>query len=95
MSPKKIEYAAWLPTKWEPADAMAIKALAGGRADEFQQKRALDFIIKLSGYYDLSFSPLSERETCFAEGKRFVGSQVVKLINAPLTSISKEPTENG
>ena len=58
-------------------------------------KRAIDWIIKTCGTYDLSFSPVSERETSFAEGKRWIGLQIVKLINAPLGSLTKEPTENG
>ncbi len=58
-------------------------------------ERAVDWILQTAGTYDLSFSPLSERETSFAEGKRWVGLQIVKLINAPLGSLTKEPTENG
>lgn len=63
-------------------DIMAIKALAAGKASEGQQKRALDLIIyKVAGTYDLSFRPGidGERATCFAEGKRHVGTQIVRL----------------
>lgn len=85
----------WLPTQWAPADATAVKAWAAGTADEYQQRRAFNFVMLVSGYHDMSFSPLSERETCFAEGKRSVGSQIKKLVEVPISTITKEPTENG
>lgn len=66
---------------YDRADIVAMQALANGKADEFQQKRALNYIIydlcKLQG---VSFYP-TERESSFAEGKRFVA----QMINAMLT----------
>lgn len=76
-----------IPVRWEPADALAIKVLAAGTANEFQQQRALSFIInKLCKTYDLSFraDPL---QTAFAEGSRNVGLQLVKLVNVDLSKI--------
>lgn len=74
----------WLPFKYleekNLPKAVAIQAVAEGRANEQQQMLALRCIVEeLCGYYELSFSPDSERETAFAEGKRFVGAQIVKL----------------
>jgi hypothetical protein len=73
----------WKPVKWEPADALAIQALAGGTADPDQQKRALGWIIHtVCGTYDQSFHPGGEegrRDSDFAEGKRFVGTTLVKM----------------
>ena len=44
-------------------------------------KRALEHIVNvLAGTYDQSYRPGSERDTAFAEGRRFVGLQLVKLI---------------
>ena len=67
----------------DEADINAIKALAAGVANEGQQKRALDLIIyRIAGTYDLSFRPGGtdgDRVTCFAEGKRHVGNQIVRL----------------
>ena len=78
--------AAWRPADYEDADIYAIRALAAGNATEGQQKRALEWIIhKAAGTYDLSFRPggaEGARETDFAEGRRFVGSQIVKLTKA-------------
>jgi hypothetical protein len=73
--------APWVPPPWEDADVYAVKALAAGNASEGQQKRALDLIInRLCSTYDLSYRPASDRDTVFAEGKRFVGLQLVKML---------------
>lgn len=83
--------ASWLPPKWDPADAAAIQALARGEADAHQQKRALDWIINAAcATYDMSFQPGGEegrRATDFAEGRRMVGSQIVKLIKVNLSRL--------
>lgn len=91
MPVKKAAPEAWHPTPWEPADAWALKALAAGKANESQQRRALSFVIeRLAGTYDVSFRPDSARATDFAEGKRFVGLQLVKLLNMPPALIKKD-----
>jgi hypothetical protein len=83
--------ASWLPPAWDIADASAIQALARGEADSHQQKRAMDFIItKLCATYDLSFRPGGEdgrRATDFAEGRRMVGTQIVKHIHLNLSKL--------
>jgi len=71
------------PSKYEDADIIAIQALSQGIANEGQQKRAFDWIVNsVSQYYDLSFYPGDggRRDTDFAEGKRFVGAQIVKML---------------
>lgn len=72
------------PADYEKADVIALQALAEGIANEGQQKRALDWIIKAAGTYDLVYRPggqEGDRDTCFAGGKAFVGQQIVKLLN--------------
>lgn len=84
MSVKKPIGGAIVPPDYSKADVYALKALAAGNASEGQQKRALAWIVNAAARtYDLSFSPASDRETSFAEGRRFVGLQVVKLVNMP------------
>jgi hypothetical protein len=86
----------WKPSEWEIADAAAIQALGRGTASEEQQKRALQFIVNtLAGTYDGSFrpGPDGERVTSFAEGKRHVGLQLVKLANINLSAFKKQPGE--
>jgi hypothetical protein len=88
MKASKLRAAAalpWHPAPYEDADASAIKALAAGTASAAQQQRALDWIVhKACATYDLSFRPGEggERDSAFAEGKRFVGLQVVKMARA-------------
>lgn len=71
---------------WEPADATALQALARGEADAGQQKRALDWVIKAAcATYQTAFQPGMPDATAFAEGRRFAGNEIVKLlkINVP------------
>lgn len=79
--------APWLPAPYAAEDVYAIRALNAGNASDAQQKRALAWIVAASGYYDLAFrpGPDGDRATAFAEGKRFVGAQIVKMtkVQAP------------
>lgn len=78
-----------MPPPWEPADVSAIQALARGDASPDQQKRALDYIINAAGTYDLSYRPDSERDTAFAEGRRSVGLNIVKLVHISLAALKQ------
>lgn len=86
------------PVPWEPAafekhHAIAIKALAAGTADEWQQKRAMEWILNtVCDLHGLSFRPEDaggERWTAFAEGKRYVALQICKMININLSTIKE------
>ena len=80
--------AAWAPAPYEIYDIGAIQALSKGIANEQQQARALHWIIEtVCGTYDQSFRPGSERETVFAEGRRFVGLTLVKAIKLDTTKL--------
>lgn len=76
---------AWIPTGYDIADVMAVKAVSAGDATPDQQRRAMAWIIlRAAQAYDLSFrsdGDGGDRETAFAEGRRFVGMQIVKLQN--------------
>ncbi len=71
----------WKPFPYELADVSAIQACVAGTASAEQQKRALQWIVGCAGTYDMSYRPgqAGDRDTAFAEGKRFVGLQVVKM----------------
>lgn len=87
---QKLKSQPWYPTHWELADADAIQAVDQGRASPEQQRRAMNYIInELCGYYDLSYRPGEDgrRDTDFAEGKRFVGAQIVKLSKISLAAL--------
>ena len=90
MSKAPQSQAAHVPPQWDPADVRAIQSLAAGEATPEMQKRALNFLInKACLTYDLSYRPDSDRETVFAEGRRFVGLQLVKLLNINLAAIKQ------
>lgn len=74
------------PVSWEPADAAALQALAGGTAEPAQQQRALDWVmLKASATYDFHYRE-SERDTAFALGRAFVGQEIRKLLNANVST---------
>jgi hypothetical protein len=82
----------WYPPPSEKADIAAIKALATGTANSEQQIRAVKWIVEVGAmYYDLSYSPGDEgrRDTDFAEGRRFVGAQIVKMTKIDLSKIKE------
>lgn len=88
--------ASWFPPEYELADATAIKHLADGTASAGEQQRALKWIIEnASGAYEMSYRPTGDRDTCFAEGRRFVGLQIVKMLklNTTVLKKDKEPSE--
>jgi hypothetical protein len=81
----------WLPSKYTIADIASIQALSRGEADEFQQKRALNFIIEtLARTYDEQYYPDSSRDTDYALGMRKVGQQIVKCLKLDLATFKKK-----
>lgn len=74
--------APWFPPPYELADVNALRGLANGTASPEQQQRALKWIIENAcATYELSYRPTSDRDTSFAEGRRFVGLQIVKALH--------------
>ena len=73
----------WQFPKIESADIFAIQAVARGIANEGQQQRALDYIVRVLCETDrMTFWPGGEdgkRATDFAEGKRWVGVQLRRI----------------
>lgn len=90
---------AWLPADYDAADIEAVKAVHAGEADAYQQRRALEWIIKIvAGTYEEPFrsdGEGGERETSYALGRAYVGRQVVKAINMPPALIAKLRSNNG
>lgn len=83
----------WSPVPYGIEDAGAIQALLRGDALPHQQQRALKWIIEsAAGTYDQTFYPGGEdgrRNTDFAEGRRFVGSQIVKMTRLALGNLRR------
>lgn len=68
----------WKPVEFDEATWRRVLAVIQ------QHPAAFKWIIEeVCGTYDLSFRPDSERATAFAEGKRYVGTQLVKMANLP------------
>jgi hypothetical protein len=73
----------WQPPLYELADVTAIQSLARGDASPEMQQRALKWVIEqCAKTYDLSYRPGEggDRDTVFAEGKRYVGLEIVKML---------------
>jgi len=87
------DHAPWKPVEWEEHDVGAIQALARGDADADTQKRALVFVIeKVCGTYQPSYRAGGEegrRDTDFAEGRRYVGLQLVKFVKLNLSALRR------
>lgn len=73
-----------LPAAIVNADIFALQALERGTANAAQQQRAIEFIERrLCATDRMSFYPGGDdgrRATDFAEGKRWVGSQIRRLL---------------
>lgn len=73
----------WQLPRLEDADIFAVQALTKGIANEAQQKRAWDYILRALCETDrMTFWPGGEdgrRATDFAEGKRWVGLQLRRI----------------
>jgi len=67
----------------------AVRALYAGEATPTQQKLAWEWIMYVTGagdgYQDLSYRPGDPGATTFAEGKRFVGLQIRKMLRPEVT----------
>jgi len=74
---------------------MAIRALMVGSANEAQQKLAIEWIItKAANLYDMSYRPDEKGGTEFHEGRRFVGSQIVKMGRAEVLKAVTKSRQN-
>ena len=64
-----------------PIEVQAIKALTRGEATVDQQFAVVKWLEKATAVTEMSYRP-SDRDTAFAEGKRFVGLQFFSLAKA-------------
>lgn len=82
---------AWLPVSdYEPGDITALQALERGEANADQQKRALAWIInKACWTYESTYSPVSEHDSSFAQGRRFPGLQIIKMLKLNAAALAR------
>jgi hypothetical protein len=97
--------APWLPKPkpWHPPDhddevVAAVRAVEYGNANEAQQRTFWRYLMYVTGaseeFADLSFRSEDvggARATDFAEGKRFVGLMIRKLLRAEFTPKPEAP----
>lgn len=81
-----------LPARVTQEQCWALKGLQGGDADGGQQTLALNWILyELTRIQDISYRPDSERDTAFAEGKRYCGIEIIRLLKMTPEQIAKLP----
>ena len=69
-------------TPIEDDEFAAIRAVAAGTADEYNQRLAIAAIIhKVCRHGDLAFVPGAPDETAFFNGRQFVGTRLLRIIN--------------
>jgi len=73
-------------------EVQAIRACHRGDASARQQLAALEYIIRAAGTYDTSYRPGDPYDTTFAEGKRFVGTNLVWMLRAAPTRTDPDAT---
>ena len=77
--------------KWEKPDAHAIQALERGEASPEEQQRAFKWIIyEACQFYEVEMNPESERLSAIFAGRRFVGSQIIKLLKINLSKLKEK-----
>lgn len=89
------ERAPWRPGEYDPADIQALQTLYRGQADEVTQKRALDFVIRISRNNGALYFPgeIGRRDTDFALGRNFVADQIVTLLKVNISKLRQVPSE--
>lgn len=84
----------WKIPHWDPADVMAIKALADGVANEEQQKRALEWIMDGAGMLkDLAYRP-DPNDTAFCLGRQQVARLILYVVEMPLKAVDEVRTQD-
>lgn len=93
MTPKTKSAPPHLRCDWDTPTAAAAQALSKGEASAQQQKDFLNWLVNTAaGTYNQSYQETGDRDTTFAEGRRFVGLQIVKLLHLSLNALRKAQT---
>lgn len=72
------------PADYSIEEHRAIHAMAQGVATPDQQVMVLEWIVhRAARAYDLSYRDRNPEGTAFAEGRRFTGLQIIRLLTVP------------
>lgn len=82
----------YCPPRLSSSIVYAVKGLFAGKATEEQQGVFAEWLIaEVCKKDDMSFRPgghEGDRDTCVAEGKRFVALSILKALNMPLDAVA-------
>lgn len=90
---------AYKPVRYDKFVLYAVRAFAEGTANDAQQKIAFEWIVRMaSRHFDQSFhfgGIDGQRATDFMEGRRFVGLQILKMLQPEaLAAITEKEPKN-
>lgn len=86
----------YAPASYEPSHAEAVQLLAKGECPAHLQINFLRWLINdVCRTTDQSYRPDSDRDTVFAEGKRYVGNTLIKMGRLIPSNIVGGSEENG
>lgn len=92
---KALDNAPYRPARLTSEIVYGVKALRVGEATAEQQAKIFEWLIlEACKKDDMSYRPGSDgdRDTVFAEGKRFVALQVLKALNMPAEAVAEMRT---
>jgi hypothetical protein len=79
------------PAPFTKPDVAALQAVYRGEGTPDQQQRAMDWIIKEAGQVGKqSYRAGDSHATAFSEGRRFVATQIVSLLDLPLSKVKDD-----
>jgi hypothetical protein len=80
-----------MPPEYVKADVVALQALAHGTANADQQQRALNWMVNnAAATYEFTYRQ-NDRDHAFADGRRFVGQQIIKLLKLKVGMLDNNP----
>lgn len=82
------------PAEYDRQTLYALRAFAKGEATEGQQRELFQWMVhSLCRFGEVSFSD-ADREANFIEGRRFVGWQLMAMLDPGATPITREHKED-
>lgn len=67
------------PAAYDKEVLYAFRALAEGKANDGQQRRALDWLLHNACHIGMPSFAATDRETAFLEGQRSIGLQIARF----------------
>jgi hypothetical protein len=85
---------AFKPPQYDASISTAVQQMEQGECEPHLQIKLLNWlIVEACKTYDLSYRPGDTHDTAFAEGRRFVGLELVKMLKLEPGKLRRD--ENG